>query len=159
MHIVISECVFSLSFSHFPVGCSSCEVCGEATSSVEVCMDGKEHWAGAGSTDTGSRHRAAESLFLLAKKRCVGRAQGYSREQALGLPEEDDHSSQSGHWYHQSLAAEWRQFVLNSTLLYVLICVYLVIFWVLDRISFQFCASCCKLCCLSAQHKGPFITN
>ncbi|KAL3644645.1 hypothetical protein CASFOL_009825 [Castilleja foliolosa] len=77
-----------------PQMCASrCENSGETKASVEVHMDGKEHWARAGSDNTGPRHGAAESLLLLAQERCMGGAKDNSREQALDITEENDHSS------------------------------------------------------------------
>lgn len=109
MHIV-SLCVC---FGYKPGSCSSCEARGAAAPGVEVHMDGEEHWSGAGSEHTRARNRAAQPLLLLAQKRCMGRAQGNSGEQAMDHSEKDDHSSQSGHRHHQPLATEWWQSVLN----------------------------------------------
>lgn len=98
---------------------------GEAAGGVEVHMDGEEHRAGAGSRHPGARDGAVEPVLLLAQERCMGRAQGYSREQAMDLPEEDDHPPQSSHRHHQPLATKWRQSLLNHPS-------FLVIFWLLN---------------------------
>ena len=105
-------CVFD---TLLPVSCEAADR-GWPAAGAEVHMDGEEHRSRARSEHTGAWLRAAEPLLLLAEEGCVGRAQGDSREQAVDLAEEDDHSSQSGHGHHQSLAAEWWQSVLNSAL-------------------------------------------
>lgn len=76
---------------------SGCEANGEGKAGVEVHMDGEEHWDCIGPDDTWPWHHPSQPLLLLAQERCLGGAQGLTRDQALDLPETDDYSPQSSH--------------------------------------------------------------
>ena len=97
---------------------SGSEAIGETKAGIEVHMDGEEHRHSSRPNNSWAWLNPFKSILLLAQKRCLGRAQGSTREQALDIPETDDHSSQSGHRHHQLVAAKWRQFGLNYNTLY-----------------------------------------
>ena len=95
-----------------------CEGDGDTKAGTEVRMDGEEHWGGVGSSDTRLWHQSTEPVLLLARERCMGGAQVHSREQAMDISEED-YSSQWGYWYHQFVAAEWWQSILETLILFM----------------------------------------
>jgi len=76
---------------------SGCEGNREAKNCVEVHLDGEEHWNCTRPDYTGTWYHSPKPILFLAQKRCLGRAEGVAREQALDLPKADDYSTQSSH--------------------------------------------------------------
>lgn len=79
----------------------------QAKACVEIHLDGEKYWHCTRPNDSGAWNYSSEPLLLLAKERCLGRAQGVTGEQALDISKANDHSSQPSYRYHQFVAAEW----------------------------------------------------